>query len=139
MQLPRWEHFAHVADIGVRGFGATQADAFAQAALALNALIVDLDMVESRQAVAIDCTEADPELLLVDWLNAVVYEIATRCMVFGAFTVRIRDGHLQATAWGEPLVPVKHHPAVEVKGVTYTELRVGRTDGGWLAQCVVDV
>jgi SHS2 domain-containing protein len=35
--------------------------------------------------------------------------------------------------------PVRHEPAVEVKGATYTALRVQQTDGHWLAQCVVDV
>jgi SHS2 domain-containing protein len=49
-------------------------------------------------------------------------------------------GQLRATAWGEPVEVTRHQPAVEVKGATYTELRVQRTeDGGWLAQCVVDV
>lgn len=38
----RWEHFPHQADIGVRGMGATLAQAFEQAALALTAVIVDL-------------------------------------------------------------------------------------------------
>jgi SHS2 domain-containing protein len=34
----------------------------------------------------------------------------------------------------------RHQPAVEIKGATYTELKVGRTDNGlWFAQCVVDV
>lgn len=33
----------------------------------------------------------------------------------------------------------RHEPAMEIKGVTYTELRVRPTDhGDWVAQCVVD-
>ena len=43
-------------------------------------------------------------------------------------------------AMGERISPERHQPAVEVKGATYTTLRVERTgDGGWLAQTVVDV
>jgi len=38
----RWEHFPHEADIGVRGFGATPAEAFEQAALALTAAVTYL-------------------------------------------------------------------------------------------------
>ncbi|MEO8326472.1 MAG: archease, partial [Nitrospirota bacterium] len=35
---------------------------------------------------------------------------------------------------------IKHEPAVEIKGATYTELSVRRIEGnGWVAQCVVDV
>jgi len=83
---------------------------------------------------------SDDELGLVDWLNAVIYEMATRRMVFGRYNVGFVDGRVQATAWGEPIDPVRHQPAVEVKGATYTELRVREdASGEWSAQCVVDV
>ena len=38
----RWEHYEHGADIGVRGFGGTKAEAFEQAGLALTAVVCDL-------------------------------------------------------------------------------------------------
>ena len=61
-------------------------------------------------------------------------------MLFGAFHVSIEEGRLTATAIGERVDPVRHEPAVEIKGATYTALRVERhSDGTWLAQCVVDV
>lgn len=136
----RWEHFAHEADVGVRGLGATRESAFAQAALAMIAVITDPASVEARQALAIECHSDDVELLLADWLNALIYEMATRRMLFGRFEVAIGDGRLRATAWGEPVDVARHRPAVEVKGATYTELAVRRgADGSWIAQCVVDV
>ena len=80
------------------------------------------------------------ELLFADWLNALVFEMATRQMLFGRFEVRIEGTRLQATAWGEPVDRDRHRPAVEVKGATYTALRVAREpDGAWVAQAVVDV
>jgi len=135
-----WEHFAHGADIGVRGIGRTRAEAFGEAAVALTAVLVDPLGVAARIAVPIRCDAPDDELLLVDWLNAVVYEMATRNMLFGRFEVRL-DGHaLAASAWGEALDRARHEPAVEVKGATYTSLSVHeRDDGLWVAQCVVDV
>jgi len=138
--LPRWEHFPHGADIGVRGVGRSKAEAFEQAALALTAVITDPDALATKEPIAISCDASDDELGLVDWLNAIVYEMATRRMVFGRFKVDFEGGRLQATAWGEPLDPARHQPAVEVKGATYTELRVREnTPGEWSAQCVVDV
>lgn len=139
MPAPRWEHYPHEADMGVRGIGGTREQAFEQAALALMTVISQAP-VEPRVAVTIECEAPDDELLLVDWLNAIVYEIATRRLLFSRFTVHI-DGHrLTATAWGEPLDIARHQPAVEVKGATYTGLRVAREpDGRWVAQCVVDV
>ncbi|HTP41858.1 MAG TPA: archease [Nitrospiria bacterium] len=136
----RWEHFPHGADIGVRGVGRSKAEAFEQAALALTAVITDPHAVAPQVAVEINCEMSDDELGLVDWLNAVIYEMATRRMVFGRYNVGFVDGRVQATAWGEPIDPVRHQPAVEVKGATYTELRVREdASGEWSAQCVVDV
>jgi SHS2 domain-containing protein len=136
----RWEHFRHGADIGVRGIGITQSEAFEQIALALTTVVADLASVRTDTPIRIRCEAPDGELLLVDWLNALIYEMATRAMLFGRFAVTIRGGALDATAWGEPLDRERHKPAVEVKGATYTELNVGqRDDGAWLAQCVVDV
>jgi len=136
----RWEHFDHGADVGVRGFGLTKAAAFEQAALALTAVITDPSRVAAQDTVPIACKAADDELLLAAWLNAIVFEMAVRRMLFGRFHVDLQGGRLQATASGEPTSVERHEPAVEVKGATYTTLRVARTDdGGWLAQTVVDV
>lgn len=134
-----WEHFEHGADIGVRGFGPTKATAFEQAALALTAVITDPARVAARETVQIHCEAGDDELLLADWLNALVYEMAVRHLLFGRFQVELDGRRLRGQAQGEPASVERHQPAVEVKGATYTALRVAPHDGGWLAQTVVDV
>lgn len=136
----RWEHFPHEADIGVRGIGSTKEKAFEAAGLAVTAVITDPASVAPMQAVQIACEAPDEEMLLVDWLNALVYEMATRKMLFSRFTVHLNDHSLHATARGEPIEVAKHQPAVEVKGATYTALSVKQDQHGrWIAQCVVDV
>jgi SHS2 domain-containing protein len=135
----RWEHFSHGADMGVRGFGATKAEAFVQAALAMTAVVVDPAGVEAREEVAIQCEAPDDELLLAEWLNALIFEMSTRKMLFSRFAVRFDGPLLTGQAWGEPVEVARHHPAVEIKGATYTELRVAREGDGWVAQTVVDV
>lgn len=135
-----WEHFPHAADMGVRGHGRTLAEAFEQAALALTAVVTDPARVAADAQVEVQAEGPDPELLLVDWLNGLIYEMATRRMLFGRFAVAIDGDLLQGRAWGEPVSVPRHAPAVEVKGATYTSLRVYRDAGGnWVAQCVVDV
>jgi SHS2 domain-containing protein len=136
----RWEHFAHGADVGVRGVGPTLEQAFEQAAIALTAAIADPKSIHPVISVPIACDAPDAELLLVEWLNAVVYEMSTRRMLFGRFEVQVHGSGLQALAHGEPVDRERHEPAVEVKGATYTSLLVvRRDDGAWIAQCVVDV
>lgn len=136
----QWEHFHHGADIGVRGFGLTKEVAFEHAALATMAVVTDPKLVQAQQMIPVTCEAPDDELLLADWLNALIYEMAHRQMLFSRFEVRIHGHRLSAKVWGEKVDVARHEPAVEIKGATYTELRVGPTgDGGWLAQCVVDV
>lgn len=135
-----WEHFPHQADMGVRGIGSTKEAAFEAAALALTAVVTDPKSVAPTQAVSIVAEAPDDELLLVDWLNALVYEMATRRMLFSRFDVQFNDHALRATAWGEPVEVPRHEPVVEVKGATYTALSVKQDgQGRWIAQCVVDV
>lgn len=135
-----WEHFHHEADIGVRGLGDSAEQAFAEAAVALTAVITDPESVQCRDTVLLVCSAPDPELLFVDWLNALVYEMATRRMLFRDFRVVLDGTRLQASACGEPVDVARHQPATEIKGATYTQLLV-REDrpGAWRAQCVVDV
>lgn len=135
-----WETFAHGADVGVRGFGASPADAFAQAALALTSVITDPRIVRPQRRIRIACAAPDREVLFVDWLNKVISTMAIENMLFGRFDVRVAGDRLEAEILGEPIDVARHRPAVEVKGATFTELRVDQDeDGRWCAQCVVDV
>ena len=135
-----WEHYSHPADIGIRGFGPSKEEAFTQAALALTAIIADLKTVEPKVEVKISCQDQDDEFLFVDWLNAVIYEMATRQMLFSRFEVGVENERLSARVFGEKIDVKKHSPVVEVKAATYTDLKVGQDkNGDWVVQCVVDV
>lgn len=135
-----WQHFAHGADIGIRGRGATLDEAFEQAALALTAVVTDPAAVRPVESVHLQCRMSDPDLLLYEWLNTLVFHMATRRMLFSRFAVRVVGDRLEAEARGEAVDVGRHAPAVEVKGATLTELAVRRdSDGGWIAQCVLDV
>ncbi|MGC2047587.1 MAG: archease [Gallionella sp.] len=136
----RWEHFPHQADIGVRGLGTTLEQAFEQAAMALTAVVTDPADVAAKEMLELNCMAPDAELLLADWLNSLIFEMVTRNMLFSRFEVHVNGAHLTAKVWGEALEVARHHPAVEIKGATYTSLKVAKQpDGIWLAQCVVDV
>jgi len=138
--MSEWQHFAHGADIGVRGCGATPAAAFGQAATALTAVVTDPSRVRCVESVRIHCSAPDLELLFYEWLNSLVFHMATRRLLLADFRVHIAGTELEAEARGEPVDVARHEPAVEVKGATFTELAVRReSDGRWCAQCVIDV
>jgi len=135
----RWEHFPHGADIGVRGVASTIDGAFEQAALALSAIVAEPESLAAKVMIDVECEAPDAELLLVDWLNALIYETATRHLLFGRFEVQIEGTQLKARVWGQAIDLGSQELTVEPKGATYTALSVRREDGSWVAECVVDV
>lgn len=138
--MARWEHFSHGADIGVRGFGSSVEEAFEQAALALTAVVADVSTIGQGETVEVRCDAPDLELLFVSWLNAVIYEMAVRGMLFSKFRVVVSGSSLTGSLAGERADPERHEVAVEAKGATVTALKVScDPDGQWVAQCIVDV
>ena len=134
-----WEHFYHQADIGIRGFGPTIDQAFTQAAIALINVITSVP-INPDKSVVISCQADNPDDLLYDWLNQLIFQIATDKFLYSRFEIRIVENKLTAVVYGEP-IDIKHHqPIVEIKAATYTELKVEQdANGQWLAQCIVDV
>jgi SHS2 domain-containing protein len=109
-------------------------------ALGMTALITDPAGISAVEEVEIACDAPSADLLLVDWLNALVYEMAVRRMLFGRFAVTLQGNRLRGVASGERVDVARHQPVVEVKGATYTALKLRRRgDGRWEAQCIVDV
>ena len=135
-----WQHFPHGADLGVRGIGNSKAAAFEQAAMAVTALVTDPQSVRAEILVRIECQAPDDELLLVEWLNGIIFEMATRKMLFARFAVDLGGNRLSGTAWGEAIDLTRHDAVVEPKGATCTSLEVCQDGSGcWRAQCIIDV
>lgn len=134
-----YETFEHEADIGIRGFGGTPEEAFSNAALALYSVMVNIAAVEPKEKKTVTASAPDVELLLVEWLNALLSLSDIERMVFSRFAVTIAGTSLTGTAWGERLDSDRHEPNVEVKGATYHMLSVKTEEGRYIAQCVVDV
>jgi len=135
----QYETFEHEADIGIRGFGGTAAEAFENAAAALYSVMVSIDRVAALEKRVVHVSAPDRELLLVEWLNALLALSDIDRLVFSKFQVQMEGPALIGTAWGEALDRVRHEPRVEVKGATYHMLSVYEKDGRYTAQCVVDV
>jgi SHS2 domain-containing protein len=134
-----YETFEHEADIGIRGFGSSIREAFENAARAMYSVMVKIEAIKPLERKEIAVSAPDGELLLVEWLNALLSLSDIERMVFSRFEVRIEGTSLTGTAWGEQLDRRRHEPKVEVKGATYHMLRVKTEGGRYVAECVVDV
>ncbi len=137
--LSHYETFEHEADVGIRGYGATLEEAFAHAAAAMYSVMVNIESVKPKEKRTVTASAPDRELLLVEWLNALLALSDIERMIFSKFQVSIAGTSLIGSAWGEPLDRERHELNVEVKGATYHMLSVGQSEGTYTAQCVVDV
>ena len=135
-----YETFEHTADLGLRVRAADLDSLFADAGRGLFSLMVaNLDAVRLVEEVSLGVVGDELDYLLFDWLNELLYIFETRRLVLVEFKVHVSDGGVQATARGEPFDPSRHHSEHEVKAITYHELSVGKGDGGWLAEVIVDI
>jgi len=102
--------------------------------------VADVSSVRQSERIEIHCDAPDLELLLVSWLNTIIYEMAVRNMLFSSYSVVLSGLSLTGTLVGEAIDPERHQLAVEAKGATVTDLKVECVSAGcWLAQCIVDV
>ncbi len=133
----------HPADLAVRAWGRTTGEAFAEAARGLFAAMIDVERVAPAEAMRVRLSADSVELLLVDWLAALVAEKDLSGRVFSQFSVdvrlHVRGAELTASAWGESLDRVRHAPRLEVKGITRLGLSVREEEGRWVARYVADV
>jgi SHS2 domain-containing protein len=135
-----YETFDHTADIGLRITAATLQELFVDAGRGFSSLIVanlaDVRTVEER-TIAVEGTE--PDYLLFDWLNELVYLLDSEHLVFSQFAAKIDERGLTATCRGERLDRSRHQLEHEVKAVTYHDLRVENTESGWEAEVILDI
>lgn len=142
--MTRYEQFEHQADVGIRGYGETLEEAFENGAKAMFSVMVNLERVEPKKEVEIECEAANLEELFIEWLNKLLSEAGIENLVFSDFKIKeikkVNSGYkLLGLAKGEGLNPEKHEPKVEVKAATYSQLRVEKKENQYIAQTIVDV
>ena len=130
----------HTADVGFEALGSTREEVFVHAARALFSLIVELDEVDAREKALVAVAGADPESVLVNWLSELLYLHDAEGWLFREFEIRsLADDSLRAVAWGERFQRSRHHLKLLVKAITYHQLALEETHGGWRAQVYVDI
>lgn len=130
----------HTADIGFEAFGASREELFANAALALIHLIVDLGTIRPSQELTIQAEGSSPEGLLVNWLSEILYLHDAERWLFRDFSLQeLGENTIKATARGEKFDRARHQAKMLVKAVTYHQLALEKTPQGWRARVYVDI
>jgi SHS2 domain-containing protein len=133
----------HTADVGIEVEAATLDELFAAAARGLLDAMTELDRVELRLARDTRLEARSPDLLLVDWLDELLFRFDAHheLLCEHAVNVTCDDGtwRLVAVSRGEPFDPARHPLKVPVKAITYHGLEVKRSGEGWHARVIFDV
>lgn len=136
--MKRYELIEHTADVGVKAYGRTVAEAFTHAAEGMFDIITDESTIDPIGEYDIILDAPDLEQLLVDWLSELLYLNGALGLVFGRFEVTISKTHLSAHVSGEKYDTKKHRMGVEIKAVTYHMLRVN-TEEPVFVQVLFDI
>ena len=137
---PPFEFFDHTADVGLIARGATLAEAFANAARGMFALMVDIERVTEREERRVEVAADDAEGLLVNWLAELLYISEVDGLVFRRFDIEeAGETRLAARAFGEALDLERHNPQLMIKAVTRHMLEVAHEDTGWRVRVVLDI
>ena len=130
-------------DLAFTASGASLSEVFASAAEALLAATVERpEAVEPRITRSLHFTDTDLELLLLRFLNELIYLRDAEGLVLRPTRVACREGtriELEAELAGEALDPARHEPASDVKAATAHGLALARSDGAWRASVTLDV
>ena len=130
----------HPSDIGIEAKGSTLCEAFSSAALGLTSLIVDPETIRSSGSREIDIEADDDEMLLIKWLNELIFLFDARNFIMKDITtLTIENNRLKAKIRGESFSADRHAPRVDVKAVTFHQLYIGEQNGVWTIRVFVDL
>lgn len=124
--MKTYELIDHTADVGLKAYGKTLAEAFENAAKGMFDIITDNSEVESIGQYDIELEAPDLEQLLVDWLSKLLFLNSSRNEVFGFFKINLDEKNIKLSAkvFGEKFNISKHKAGSEIKAVTYHMLEV---------------
>jgi SHS2 domain-containing protein len=123
----KYEFIEHTADIGLKAYGETLAEAFANAALGMFSLMAELGNVGEKESRHVEIKADDIEGLLFEWLNSLLYYFDVEMLLFQRFDIKeFEDTHLAATCYGEQYDSARHSLRMGVKSATYHQIEVDR-------------
>ncbi|NOX97347.1 MAG: archease [Nitrospirae bacterium] len=135
-----YEIINHTADLGLRVFGETREELFANAAAAMFAQITDLEQIRPHLHRSLEVEAPDREELLVRFLSELLYLFTSGALLPGKFKIkRMDDRYLEAEVWGEKFSASLPQLKTEIKAVTYHNLKIDHDETGWKAEVIFDV
>ena len=136
--MRKYEFLDDVADVAFKAYGKDINEVFENAAEALESIMISLEDVALKEALAIEIASDTYEDLLYDWLSELLVTFEIESFAIRQCRVTIRGFSLTAECLGDRIDQSKHRLKEEVKAITYHNLEVTKNDH-YHAQVTVDV
>ena len=139
MEATPFEILEHTADVGLVARGSDLSELFRNAARGMFSLICDTSRVQKKETVPIEVRDENLDFLFFAWLDELLYLTSARRFVFCDFAAEVTEGAARGAAMGERMDPARHDLRLEIKAVTYHELKVVKQNNLWTATVIFDV
>ena len=135
-----YEFFEHTADVGIEARGKTLQELFIHMAQGLTELLAEDSRLEPHVARAIQLQADNVELLLLTWLQELLFLFSTQRFVPVEYDLEeVTPKGLRGQLRGDTFDPSRHVQGREVKAITRHMLEVREDRGIWHAQVIVDI
>ena len=147
MSQGRVEYLDHMTDAYLRIHGSNLEEAFEYAGKGLVGIMYELEGINTSKQVPISAEGKDLENLLFDWLDKILLVVLIDRTIMSEFRAEIiRDketGHYSIHGYGkgEQINQHRHELKVEIKGITYHEMKIleNNDKGGAILEYIVDL
>ena len=141
MENKKYKVIDHTADIGIVAYGKDLRELFKNAAFGMFDLMAGLEGVGADKKILIKLKAPNKEELLVSWLSELLYYFAVPPKIlFKDFEIKkLEEKSIEAEARGERLDLSRHQMKMEMKAVTYHQLKIEKMGGQWQCRVIFDV
>ena len=135
-----FEIIDHTADVAIAAYGADMKKAFANAALGMFSIMTDIKKVNQTAVRDVEVTADEMKVLLVSWLNELLFICEVEKILFKKFDISELDGtRLVAKCYGEKIDPKRHRIKTEIKAATYHMTQIEEKREGSRIQVLFDI
>jgi len=126
----------HIADLKIKAFGQNLEELFSNAALGMMEFIYkDIRYPISDIGEKISLKSKDIESLLVDWLSELLYLSEINKSAYTKFNIKeISETKLEAEVFGQ-----QAEKKNDIKAATYHQLKIEKTNQGYIAVVLFDI
>jgi SHS2 domain-containing protein len=127
-------------DVGIKAYGRSAAEAYANAGTGMYSLITDISGVDELETVSFEVCGDSPEGLLVAYLNELIFRFDAYGFIGRRVETReIAGRSIRVIVHGEEFDTDRHERRLLIKAATYHNIKVAQADGVWEVEVVFDI